>query len=451
MHRIIIHNLGPVVSCELECSQFMTLTGFQASGKSTIAKTIYYFRTIKEDIVQLVQRQAFDSVQAVVFEEEEGDYGIGYRMDLVTGLERFLCQKFRMVFGTMGGMSKEMRVEYYFTSECYLSVFLAKNAKRHLSDRICVRFSDTLATFLRNKNRSFPVAPTGISEHEMRILKIELCQLFDDFCSTVYIPAGRSMLTLLSQQFGYIYATMDNFQKRSMDLCTRDYLERILRVKAEFSDGLVGLLEYFSERNTVSSEIVEQALKLISKILRGDYRCRNGEEQIVLDNGNVIKINFSSSGQQECVWILNLLFYYLLQKKRMLFIIEEPESHLFPASQKYMTELIALVMNCNHSVVLTTHSPYVLGTLNNLLYAHIVSVNEHKHTCEIIHNSFWLDYHRFYAWFVKEGTIDNCMDNEIHMIMNEKIDEISKVINDDFDRLLELHNPDQEGGMPTCL
>ena len=30
------------------------------------------------------------------------------------------------------------------------------------------------------------------------------------------------------------------------------------------------------------------------------------------------------------------------------------------------------------------------------------------------------------------------MDPELHMIQNEKIDEISKVINEDFDRLLDL-------------
>ena len=91
----------------------------------------------------------------------------------------------------------------------------------------------------------------------------------------------------------------------------------------------------------------------------GGFRRKTGNKYV--------KINFSSSGQQECVWILNLLFYYIVQQKEILFIIEEPESHLFPESQKYITELIALVNNCGHSIVLTTHSPYVLGTLNNLL------------------------------------------------------------------------------------
>ena len=38
----------------------------------------------------------------------------------------------------------------------------------------------------------------------------------------------------------------------------------------------------------------------------------------------------------------------------------------------------------------------------------------------------------------------NCMDADIHMIQNEKIDEISKVINEDFERLLELQTTNEE-------
>ena len=40
--------------------------------------------------------------------------------------------------------------------------------------------------------------------------------------------------------------------------------------------------------------------------------------------------------------------------------------------------------------------------------------------------------------------LEGCMDDEIHMIRNEKIDEISKVINRDFDRLLDLQEEEKE-------
>lgn len=61
MHKFAVHHLGPIEQCELNCSPFMIFTGFQASGKSTVAKIIYYFRTIKEDILQLAEEQVFVS------------------------------------------------------------------------------------------------------------------------------------------------------------------------------------------------------------------------------------------------------------------------------------------------------------------------------------------------------------------------------------------------------
>lgn len=52
------------------------------------------------------------------------------------------------------------------------------------------------------------------------------------------------------------------------------------------------------------------------------------------------------------MWILNVLFYYLLQGKKTYFIVEEPESHLYPDAQKLITEFIALVKNMGNQVML---------------------------------------------------------------------------------------------------
>ncbi len=441
MQKLMIHKLGPIEQCELECSRFMVFTGFQASGKSTIAKAIYYFRTIKEDILELAKIQAFKTIPV-------NGLGDGFEADrregLKKALENYLREKFLRTFGSSWGMPNDMYMEYHFTKTCFIKISLKNDMKYAAPNYIWITFSPELKGFLQEKNNCFSATALGIADDKLTKFKIELNQIFDDSCSVVYIPAGRSMITLLSQQISYIYATMDDMQKRSLDSCTQDYLERILRLKSEFSEGIQGLAAYSAGKTALRQKPVTQALQLVKKILRGAYRYNNGEEQIVLDDGKYVKINFSSSGQQECVWILNLLFYYLLQEKQILFIIEEPESHLFPESQKYITEFIALVNNCNHSVVLTTHSPYVLGTLNNLLYAHTIQPQYSKKASEIIPKSLWLDYAKFNSWFVKNGTIENCMDPEIHMIQNERIDEISKVINHDFDKLLELQHANEE-------
>lgn len=442
MQRLVINKLGPIERCELECSQFMTLTGFQASGKSTIAKVIYYFRTIKDDIMELAKVQALNSIQR---EGPEQEPDIEDGTDLKRRLGNYLREKFLRTFGSSRGMSNEMYIEYYFTDTCFIRVSLKADSIYGTPNYIWITLCDELERFLQKKDHSLTSTTVGVPEGELRKFRAELYKLFNDNCSVVYIPAGRSMITLLSQQLNYIYATMGDAQKRSLDNCTKDYLERILRLKPEFSEGLEGLARYSTGETKLPVRIKNQALDLIEKILRGAYRYNNGEEQIILKDGKYVKLNFSSSGQQECVWILNLLFYYLLQSKPILFIIEEPESHLFPESQKYITELIALANNCGHSVVLTTHSPYVLGTLNNLLYACAFCDQYRENADKIISESLWLDYRNFSSWFVKNGLIENCMDEEVHMIQNEKIDEISRVINNDFDRLLDLQNADERG------
>ncbi len=435
MHKLIINKLGPIERCELECSHFMTFTGFQASGKSTIAKAIYFFRTIKEDILNLAKTQAFHTTPIA---RMNTDYNVIYGNNLKKGLENYLREKFLQTFGSSWGMSNEMFMEYFFTDTCYVRISLIEEKKFESPNYLWITLSADLIHFLHDKNKYFSCTPLGIQENELRQFNAELHKLFADQCSVVYIPAGRSMITLLSQQLNYIYATMDDTQKRMLDYCTKDYLERILRVKSAFSEGLQGLTAYSTGNNALKSKPVKQALKLIQNILMGTYRWSNGEDQIVLENGKYVKLNFASSGQQECVWILNLLFYHLLQQTPTLFIIEEPESHLFPESQKYITELIALVSNNSHSVVLTTHSPYVLGTLNNLLYANSLSERYSNKADDIIPQLLWLDYKKFSSWFVKKGGIEYCMDAETQMIQNEKIDEISKVINLEFDNLLDL-------------
>ena len=181
-----------------------------------------------------------------------------------------------------------------------------------------------------------------------------------------------------------------------------------------------------------------EALDLIQKILKGRYTVTDGEERIWIDTGRYVKINFASSGQQECVWILNLLYYYFVMQNPVYFIIEEPESNLFPESQKAIIELTALVAGAGHEVLLTTHSPYVLGAVNNLLYAGTVGQIAAEKSAEIIAPEKWIDACCCEARFVENGEARDCMDNELMQIDNSLLDQISHGINKEYDILFEI-------------
>lgn len=58
------------------------------------------------------------------------------------------------------------------------------------------------------------------------------------------------------------------------------------------------------------------------------------------------------------------------------FIIEEPEQNLFPKTQKDLIYFLLNKINStdrNHSLTLTTHSPYILYAINNCIMASVVS------------------------------------------------------------------------------
>ena len=62
MHQLLIERLGPIHHCEFTIRQYTVLTGYQASGKSTIAKAVYFFRTLKGDIYQLMLRRQYETL-----------------------------------------------------------------------------------------------------------------------------------------------------------------------------------------------------------------------------------------------------------------------------------------------------------------------------------------------------------------------------------------------------
>lgn len=67
--------------------------------------------------------------------------------------------------------------------------------------------------------------------------------------------------------------------------------------------------------------------------------------------------------------VCNIMFYHLFHGDRMFIILEEPEAHLYPDSQKYISALIGMFVHAGNRAIITTHSPYILGEFNNLIYA----------------------------------------------------------------------------------
>lgn len=250
------------------------------------------------------------------------------------------------------------------------------------------------------------------------------------------------MITLLSTQLNYIYSLMDDTQKKNLDYCTQNYLERILQLKPEFSISAAQMIQnmiHLTDKR-IDKQMLFSAAGAMKEILQGEYRYIDGEERLQVAEDRYVKVNFSSSGQQEVVWILNVIFYHLLNDRKAYFIIEEPGSHLFPNAQKLIAEFIAFAKNRGKDkMLITTHSPYILGTINNLLYADRISGSVDKKELEkIIPQDKWLSFDDVSAYFIDRGQVLSCMDEGFGSIENEIIDGASEDIYRDFDAMVAL-------------
>lgn len=424
MERIVINKLGPITHCDLEINDFMVFTGPQASGKSTVAKSIFFFKNIKNLLLMQINKRFYGESDTI-------------KLSTKSRLIKEIRSNFLQTFGTTWCMDNDMSMEYYYTDTIYVKICLKKDPISH--NYIWIDFSEKLIDFLN--------AYDDIQLDELThgcnngSIKKNIDEFFENCEEVIYIPAGRSMMTLFSSQLMFMYSMMNDDQKRNLDYCTQNYLERIMQLKPSFSNSVQTLIKNKIELTDIkiNRESLQQCADLMKQILHGEYRNVDGEERLQVAEDRYVKINFASSGQQEAVWILNVVFYYLLNNKKTFFIIEEPESHLFPNAQKLITEFISLAKNGGNKTLLTTHSPYILGTINNMLYANKISKEVDQAILgKIINPLKWLDFEKMSAYYVESGVIQSCLDEEFKAINNEIIDSASDEINSDYEKMADL-------------
>ena len=133
--------------------------------------------------------------------------------------------------------------------------------------------------------------------------KNDVNKIFDDFQETYYIPAGRSMITLLVNNRSLI-------ENDNLDLITRQFMQIIDNIHGAFSDGIRNVHKRYPDGER-KFDVAKTSEMLISD-LKGDYQYNAGKEYIVVQNEK-IPINFASSGQQEVLWLLNQLYILMLK------------------------------------------------------------------------------------------------------------------------------------------
>lgn len=432
--RITIKNLGSVKDFEMDVTKFNLLIGEQATGKSTIAKCIYFFRTVKTHVTYYFQ-SVYDS----------GTYlGKDISGGIIQNLSSELKSLFFSLFGYGSSFGSELYLKYQFTDSVWMDMQLKDGEKNELDKYISARFSPQLLSELSklqaeviqlNREKSQPIIKsldyiTQERTKQYNAIKNKVDDIFEDVLETYYIPAGRSMMTLL-------FSNRTSLNPNYLDLVTRQFMKLIESVQGFFVHGISEAHRNFpSEERKFDTESLSGK---IVRILKGEYEhTAGGSEYLILNDGQKVPINFISSGQQEVLWLLNLLYILMLKKEKAFVIIEEPEAHLYPNLQQELIGFISFFSNVNDSsVFITTHSPYVL-TVSNVYYCagkileqwkenHPVSKDEFaREIYQIIERKRELSPHYFSAFKLnKDDAAEPLINEDFGEISTELIDEIS--------------------------
>lgn len=448
LHRLEISSFGPVKSASIEIRPVLILIGPQASGKSTIAKLIYFFQSLSTEFFT----RFYNTEREKLYMKE----------DLVMPIR----EKFYDFFGSTFHLP-QFDIRYYYDDNRFLRLSLTNNKKLNAV------FSETFFTrqdrnelngykkiLLQLKSELANVDSITkrivLEERQLTYLRYMADKINALFCNvhndSLFILAGRNATIGYSETFEEMlrdsikknielqgHRAFETKEQTIDESLMLSFMQRVVKMRQSF----INLGNFDGIINHAESHLIprlELAYKLINKVLRGKYSNSEFGEIISHTENGYVYLKNASSGQQESIRILQDAFLSIYQGNKLLRIVEEPEAHLFPEAQMAMIQLLVLMLNSAPSghLILTTHSPYTLTVINNLIYAAKVGSDNSIQVNSLIPKDLWLPLKRVAAYILEDGNATDIIDPELGEIKAELIDSVSNVINQQYDELLQF-------------
>jgi len=202
-----------------------------------------------------------------------------------------------------------------------------------------------------------------------------------------------------------------------------------------------------SKDNDFSIKKKEQFNLLASEILNGKYIREKDKDFIYHKDNRMVNLSLASSGQQEILpmlLILKAMSELQFSFNGVTIYIEEPEAHLFPTAQKKIIHLLTRTLNSltkNSQIIITTHSPYVLSSFNNILEAGKIieeQPDKAKKVKKVIPENEIIKPEDLIAYSISNGKEKIIIDKETKLISNNGLDSVSDEIAISFGKLLDI-------------
>jgi len=380
MEKLTVKNLGPLKNFTMETNALTVLIGPQASGKSLLMQLLYYFRNVKE----LSAYYYNDNISDSKWLEAVGSFNIFSLRSAVLG---------QLVRGDRAIIDYKVNNKIkYSISVTETSIILGEKLKKESIEWLknMKSTADTLVEMMRHKT-IFP--------------------------QDIYIPAERSIYSLFNVKPMILFDTI-------LPIQLRHFINNLETAKRIYGD----MYKDISVNNIGGNN---ELLRLQWKALDGIVYCTKDNVLSFIRDDHVELLNFISSGQMATWPFFMLASVYESNTDERIFYYEEPETHLHPGAQVQVMNAVAYLLSKGHRLIISTHSPFILYVINNLMQAHIA------YNGDTPEGKFSINPDQVSAY---------CLGDNPHSIVNRKtkllelqeIDSVFDELNVDFEKYMDM-------------
>nr|WP_192268581.1 ATP-binding protein [Pseudoxanthomonas sp. PXM01] len=416
--RLTVSEFSCIKKAEVELSDLTVLIGPSASGKSVISKLTYFFNSLlAEQFYAIEDSKGLDSFKELVKERFKEWFPVsawgGKKFCIEFEAGAYQVRITRIEYRKKLGENIRIWFSSYFEDQFRKALLLTESIRANspeIEGQALEAFwkvrEEVTGNLRENLGRDFPELQT-------------------------FVPAGRSFFTSIGKSI----AAFEH--GRVLDPLTVRFGRLYTALKER------GPLNYGSDG------VDTKWLNKLNDLMCGKLVADRSAEYLQASDGRRIPLSALSSGQQELMPLVLAIKsragIHVTRRFQQLVFIEEPEAHLFPSAQSSLVEVFGSFLSMSKGrskLFITTHSPYVLAKINNLIKAKQVAGSKRSKKFlavdKIVSEVNWIDGSRVNAYAINNGVVINIQDVEDGLIEASYLDDVSGDIAQEFSKILSV-------------
>lgn len=403
MANIKVIDFGAIKYADIEIKKYNFFIGHTSSGKSTIAKLITIFNNSAFWAIEEGGTKDFVTLLA--------KYNINFEFSEST-LIQYSSEKYSWT------ISKDSFHSNYDDADLMALANDTSDSNDFIRKFIEKKENDnSLKDVIKAIKHLIETKAIKVNNLHTNFIRPFILEMLYEKCTPVYIPAERLLISTFSNS---IFTLLQ--AGAGIPDCIKDFGSLYEKARAKY--------------RSIDIDILNIKVSF-----------SNNGDTVLLDNeAKEIKMSQASSGIQSIIPLWTVFNQYVESEEKKMLVIEEPELNLFPTTQYHLIDwVIKKMLKSNGSIVITTHSPYVLSTIDNLILAKEITKktkDKRKVNAQIrklIPSMALIDFNEVSSYFFhSDGTVNDIKDSDLKSLGAEYIDSASNELGHIFDELCNI-------------